>query len=400
MARAKRIRRFWWFDESQIEEVEAWLSDMAVQGWHCSHTGRSFAVFAQGEPEVVRYRCDVFRPRHPEFEERIEFYRSAGWEYVCSRRMVHVFRTPADNNIPEIHTDPQEQAHSLAMLQRRLLINIGLLGALMAWLLFSPFLYHKSYWLEILLNSSIPQLAMLPIFIYILVLNTLGALKVSRRIRSLDQGIPRQAIASYKRGLGLTRTGGILAVAIAVIILSVQSAGVVKIIASNPYPEIPEGELPVPRLSDLISKNYSPLTQSGFPENIRNNYRTSGSFLVPEQWNLLEYVEVPGMLWPWQEVYTPSLEVRGYRARTDWLARSLAGELAASVSKQYFREEEILNRQKSSVFESLWIHHLQGGLGFTVIVQEGSYVYYVNFHGMEIIEDMLIIIREKINSPE
>lgn len=39
------------------------------------------------------------------------------------------------------------------------------------------------------------------------------------------------------------------------------------------------------------------------------------------------------------------------------------------------------------------------GLGYTVIVQEGSYVYYVIFHGMEIIEDMLII-REKINSPE
>lgn len=396
MVRAKRVRRFWWFDESQLEEIEAWLSDMAVQGWHFSHTGCSFAVFEQGEPEAVRYRCDVFRPRHPELEERLEFYRSAGWEYVCSRRMVHVFRAPADNSIPEIHTDPQEQAHSLTLLQRRLLINSGLLGALMAWLLFSPFLYLNSYWLEIMLNSTIPQLAMLPIFAYILILNILGALKVSRRIRSLDQGIPRRVIGSYQRGLRWTRTGGIMVAGIAVIILTVQFVGVVKIIASNPYPEIPGGELPVPRLSDLISKSFSPLAQSGFPENIRNNYRTSGSFLVPEQWNLLEYVEVPGMLWPWQEAYTPSLEVRGYRARTDWLARSLACELAASESKHYFREEETLNRHESSVFESLWIHQRRDGLGFTVIVQEGSYTYYVNFHGMETIENMLKIIREKV----
>lgn len=58
----KDVRRtFWWLEEWQLAEQEAWLEEMSAQGWHLVKTNIGRATFQRGKPEDFRYRCDVFK---------------------------------------------------------------------------------------------------------------------------------------------------------------------------------------------------------------------------------------------------------------------------------------------------------------------------------------------------
>ncbi|MDD2282182.1 MAG: DUF2812 domain-containing protein, partial [Eubacteriales bacterium] len=79
MTAKKNLRKIWWFDEWQVEEIESWLGDMAARGWHFSRRGLLTAVFTRGEPEQVRYRCEIAKKSSPDFQDRVEFIaREAG----------------------------------------------------------------------------------------------------------------------------------------------------------------------------------------------------------------------------------------------------------------------------------------------------------------------------------
>lgn len=396
MAKEIRKRWFWWFNEGQIEEIAAWLSAMAERGWHISHIGKFFAVFVRGEPREVRYRCDVFRSGSAEFKERLEFYKSVGWEHVASLRVIHIFRAPANADIPEIHTDPQEHAHALALLKWRLCLYSVLQILFLGWLIFFPLLYPRSYRLEVLLNSSIPYLAALPVLVYVIFQSIWGFFRVSRLIGDLHQGNRRQVV-SYRGPLNRARAAGVLVVTVAVIVLAVQFVGAARLILANPYPPIPPGELPVPRLSELVQGDLRPVEVEGY-ENINNFFKTSSSFLVPDQWHLREEVEVPGAQWPWGSEYTPRLEVQGYRARWPWLAGYLTEELVAKVIS--YQREECLVALESSAFSSLWICWRQDNLGFQLIARQGEIVFFIRYHGTEPMEDMVRLVKQKIGHTE
>ncbi|MGI6364796.1 MAG: DUF2812 domain-containing protein [Bacillota bacterium] len=121
MEKPKSLFRFWFLFSWQIGQIQAWLEAMAARGWHLSRFGDFLAVFRQGPPGEVRYRCDCFKFRNPELRDKIDLYAAAGWQYLGSRGETHIFRAE-DPAAPEIHTDPQEYISATTRLRRGLIV--------------------------------------------------------------------------------------------------------------------------------------------------------------------------------------------------------------------------------------------------------------------------------------
>ena len=102
-----RWRLFWAWDD---EKEEAWLREMARQGWHLRRPALLRYVFDRGEPADIVYKLDynvLLRDRGEEYEA---LFRDAGWEYVGQVASWHYFRTPAGEGAdPDIFTDTESR---------------------------------------------------------------------------------------------------------------------------------------------------------------------------------------------------------------------------------------------------------------------------------------------------
>lgn len=115
-------RKFRWFWAWNDEEQEAWLREMAQQGWHLTKPGAfGFYTFEKGAPKDVVYRLD-FKVADVDKEEYLQLFADAGWEHVGEMGGWQYFRieTP-EGETPEIYTD---NASKIKKYQRILLFLI------------------------------------------------------------------------------------------------------------------------------------------------------------------------------------------------------------------------------------------------------------------------------------
>ncbi|MEA5042882.1 MAG: DUF2812 domain-containing protein [Oscillibacter ruminantium] len=117
------VRRWIRDDISDLDRNESWFSDMAEQGLFIDHFGACFAYFRKGTPRKTRYRIDVLSRKLT--EDELALYDSCGWHFVVMEIENHwtpvyfyVYQTDENATIPELHTDPMEQAESLRRLHR------------------------------------------------------------------------------------------------------------------------------------------------------------------------------------------------------------------------------------------------------------------------------------------
>lgn len=382
------MRKLWGFFSWQVEEVESWLMDMAAKGWHLSHTGTLFAVFTKGEPEHVRYRCDCFKHRNPELYERVNIYKAAGWDYVCSRGDVHIFRAPAVSSVPEIHSDPQESQSNDAL--RKLLTgSIALLAAWKVVIIMYLLRSGSSHLLSLLLADSILSWVMIPFSIYGLFFSLWH---IGRSLLVLARARKGQLYSHkpYRAAQWVNQAGGVLLVAF-FISLFAEFAFVTPVFKHS----LPEGGIPSVRIAQLL------------PEadvvTLWTSYSTDSSLLVPEQWGFNESARVKGVHWPGGSKYEPTLQVDGYKARTDWLARQLAKTLAreaADLLPSKLSTGMLLNRAqvKDSPFAALWYFYVP--MNQEIIALQGEYVIHVKYDGMEQIEGLYHYVRTELDKME
>ena len=103
----RKHRIFWaWQDEKE----EAWLSEMAQEGWHLLHPGfPGFYTFQQGEPAEMVYRLDFITSK-VDREEYYQLFTDAGWELVGEMMGWQYFRKVArPGEEPQIYTDPESK---------------------------------------------------------------------------------------------------------------------------------------------------------------------------------------------------------------------------------------------------------------------------------------------------
>jgi hypothetical protein len=113
-----------WHDDRK----EAWLSEMARQGWHLQRARFISYTFERGEARDIVYKLD-YRPLKKRDRDEYEgLFRAAGWEHVCECSSWHYFRTPAIAGAsPDIFSDTESR---VAKYKRLLTLFIVLIPVL------------------------------------------------------------------------------------------------------------------------------------------------------------------------------------------------------------------------------------------------------------------------------
>lgn len=394
--KGKIKKKFLWLDGWNIEEQEAWLTDMASKGWKLISTEGSFAKFEQCEPSKVNYRCDVFKLNDTQESSPIELYEEAGWEYVSSRGLVHIFRSHEDANIVEIHTDPVEQAETISVLKKditkrgMLIVFLSMLIILLTLitLRIDPVGNYLS-------NKFVEVMVIILAYMYIST-NMIGAiLHMSRLIKKLKSGNLFEHKIEYKKKMNRNKTIAILFNGIALLWVVSVFVGLIGTITKDRFPPIPEGDIPLVRMSDIMDES-SYIRRVSIYKNKGdrgNYYLASSSLLVPKQLELNESVEVPGVMWGDNSgVYSPTIYSYIYETRGEWIAKNLTKEL---VEKYNYYTEEGYRYENKSGFDELWVEEEENSFAF--IGRVGKNVYRIVYYGKEPYEQIAKLVLEKMD---
>ncbi|WP_225744715.1 DUF2812 domain-containing protein [Marinilactibacillus sp. Marseille-P9653] len=109
---AKSVYKLRPTDYYKMGQFESWLYDMSVKGLHLKKFGLFLAKFEKSEPKFIRYRLDINSGKKYLAEQDL-FYAQNGWNLVTHYGDFSVYAAPESADIPELHTDPVEQANSL-----------------------------------------------------------------------------------------------------------------------------------------------------------------------------------------------------------------------------------------------------------------------------------------------
>ena len=111
-----------------IPAMESWLEDMAARGLHLSSDGffMGLATFEEGPPRREKFRLEatttqggLFSREYDPEAGALELNAQMGWVHRARRGQFHIYSS-ADPHAPELHTDPQVQAMTLAALGKYL----------------------------------------------------------------------------------------------------------------------------------------------------------------------------------------------------------------------------------------------------------------------------------------
>lgn len=384
---AETRRMFWLFEEWQLEQQEAWLADMASQGWHLQRIGM-MVTFQKGTPREMRYRCEVANPEYQD-DERKEIYRAAGWEHMGHHGSIQVYRAPLDAAIPEIHTEPITQALTFRHLLCKLCVGLGLLVVPLALAVLLG-KQQSNLWLDLLLQADYVLPLATICLIYALGLNTLGIVHLLRLRRRLQRGRGLDHQVPYRQARARGKASFVAVGLMLLLLVGNRVGGLVSAATTSGFPPIPSGELPLVRLTDVLDEtgvdwersNLDQYLQERAGGDVFNFFRVEGSWLVPEQTELWERLEVVN-----DDNVNPendlSLESYFYRTRTPGLARLLAEQLVhIRPFLGYPRTADDPQIPLLVVDEAayrLWRYDHEGFCEF--ILQRGDQVYRVIYQG-------------------
>lgn len=98
----KKVHRI--FYAWQFEREEAWLNEMAKQGFLLEHAGCFTYEFSQGVPGAYEYRLEYLGDRE-DSEDYLELLREAGVEHLCTVNHWVYLRRKADGRPFELYSD-------------------------------------------------------------------------------------------------------------------------------------------------------------------------------------------------------------------------------------------------------------------------------------------------------
>jgi len=103
-------KQFHWFWAWEDEKEEAYLREMALDGWYFdSVTFPGYYIFERGEPRNDFYRLD-FLSNYKDKDNYLQLFEDAGWDHVGEYGSWQYFRkTAPDDEVPEIFSDNESK---------------------------------------------------------------------------------------------------------------------------------------------------------------------------------------------------------------------------------------------------------------------------------------------------
>jgi len=166
----RKFKLFWMWQDC---EEEAWLRQMAQQGYHLSKLVFSTIYeFSLGEPSDVVYRLDYTDVGRKDLDEYKQLFASSGWEFVDAAMGWYYFRKLADpESINDIYTDAESKIQKYSRMLSVIIIFPIVLGGVTLPQVFK--------------EHSIPLLNVLIISMMIFWIYAIGSL--ANRIRQLKR---------------------------------------------------------------------------------------------------------------------------------------------------------------------------------------------------------------------
>lgn len=382
----KEMRRcLWWLEDWQLAEQEAWLEDMSKKGWHLVKTNVGRATFEKGTPWEYRYRCDVFKADDWSEQERLQLYQDAGWEHVANRGLVQIFRASNNSTIPEIHTDPLEQARNVGRLLP------GRLASFLFPLLFLSFAFYvKSPRLaQLLLQSDWLTFLSTLFFLFWILMSIVALRHLGKYMARLRRGSQPPRSVRWRQAMRLAQLRGALVILTCILLLGGRFVTPLML-RKPPFPPIPEGPLPVVRLSQVLDvfQYADSIPNQGYyagKGDVFNYFRQDSSLLVPEQYFLAESARLQSSGVDASTIY---FHCDTYRAVSPSIAKALAGSLASE--RPLYPTRSSLPLQPASdagSFAGLWL--LEDEDQKEVIAWQDSWVYHLSCSGSVPLEQII-----------
>lgn len=122
------------FEIYENDAFRDYLEHMALQGWKLKKPGSFFLQFEACSPHPIRYCVEVMEKagafisdQTPERRSYREFCQDAGWDYVGSNGLQHIFSTEDPDALP-VETDTQERyEHICRVCRKNVWLSSGLL---------------------------------------------------------------------------------------------------------------------------------------------------------------------------------------------------------------------------------------------------------------------------------
>ena len=370
------VRRFRMNDFWDMVGHESWYTHMAQQGLFLKKKGTFFTYFEQRPSQKMKYRIEVSKKALE--EAQIDFYESAGWEYVTHYNYFHVFRSPAEINAPEIHTDPVEQANTLKGLNRMLMFNwifssvCTLIVIGMMWAIF----FLDSAPVRQLVQFATTSQLFLPIFMLLLIFQSAqAALSIRRLKKNLQSGIPLVHDMPWKKKSG-RNVWQIFYISIAIMgcVLSFSQLYVMD------YGSLAKDDARFPSVNLAAVEQNDQLTigEDWFRgKNYHNMYSTGWNPFTKTQYTVDQTGSIPNRQWAdGSGNYDPSIKTEFYELRFEFFAKPLASD----IMKWYaFLEEEPYEVVNDARFDQLYTR--EDSRKVEVAAVKGKKVVYVRYYG-------------------
>ncbi len=309
-----------------VETMEGWLEDLARHGIVLSRGGSfcGFVEFEKTEPKAMRYRLQPLQKDGPLKEPDVapqlaELAEALGWQFRCELGEYAVFAAQ-DPEAPEMDTDPQVQAMSVARLLKksrrslaRSMVLLALLVGLVLWM--GP--------VRVCLENEVRYLAAIPLLFLVSFWQDIRQLRWLRAARQkLRMGVTLERNGAWRANCWHHRLGAVCSVL--VLLLFYASLLFKPSLNWEPRPE--ELELPFASMEELTEGTFQPgnITK-------RNDHVVLGSSLLTKQQIRLRQ---SGQVVQGDTVtLSGSLDVEYYELRTPWLARELFWELRQKAER-------------------------------------------------------------------
>lgn len=277
------VRRWKPDDLCDLDRNESWFSDMAEQGLFVDHFTRWSVWFKRGTPQKTRYRMDVLSRALT--EDELALYDSCGWHFAALHTeegfrkdiCYYVFRTDENAGVPELHTDPVEQAKSLKRLHGRLRRDVFLMLVFMAvvfWDLLMP--GRPDLRCELLVTGEEPVRIYWVFFVLLETVNSVrGWLNIRRLRKRLAEGEPLDHYADYRKAHRRYAVISGLKLLLAGWLFAVLATQVIQLIASTRIRPLPEtADFPAVRLEELYD---GMLAENGISGELHHQWTTAGA---------------------------------------------------------------------------------------------------------------------------
>ena len=344
-----------------IDRLESWFTDLAAEGLYPVGLGIARAALRRDAPRRVQYRCDV-RTRLLT-EDELALFAGCGWKMALRTELsygllqsiyLYFFETEEGAPVPEVHTDPMEQAESLRCLSRAAAKDLGVLLAAIGLevLLVLRTFADPLRRFQALVNGYV-HVSAVPLVWLVLAAFALSRWRTARRLRRrLAEGQPLDHHAPYRRRwrYGTTEIGW--RAALIAVLAALSAANYLP--ARGPVPLPPEEtEPPLLRLEQL----------EGGPVEVRDetacDLRTATGMLVGRTY---ESAGTDRLI---------HLEIRWYEAPFRWEAPYVADGL---LSKWNGGEE-----LEVPAMDEAWLTEENGAQ--RLLVRRGRYVFQLSYTG-------------------